>query len=75
MGEGEGERERDRDIFLNIPFKDVFQGEKGMVKSINQEHGLFCFNNIGDSETNQTSAPDPIIFLGSIDWHSSCEGQ
>jgi len=46
-----------------------------MVKSINQEHGLFCFNNIGDSETNQTSAPDPIIFLGSIDWQSSCEGQ
>jgi uncharacterized C2H2 Zn-finger protein len=42
VGEGEGERERDRDIFLNIPFKDFFQGEKGMVKSINQEHGLFC---------------------------------
>jgi hypothetical protein len=75
VGEGEGERERDRDIFLNIPFKDFFQGEKRDGEINKSRTWAILFNNTGDSETNQTSAPDPIIFLGSIEWQSSCEGQ
>ena len=37
----ERERDRDRDIFSIFPSKMFFKEKKGMVKSINQEHGLF----------------------------------